>query len=143
MQKIIVGLVLALITLSSGARADSDCSRFASDLSSFHVLLKSMKIRRHFLRWIFSDQRKRCAMTPAPTKDVALCRVLRAYANDAPYFLLAETDYPSCFINADKAKAFTNYVHDNYLNVGTLVGGYCSEDELSRPAESKVLGSGK
>ena len=133
MQKIIVGLVLAFITLSSGARADSDCSRFASDLSRFQSEEDDM----------LRELNRVTAMTPAPTKDVALCRVLRAYANDAPYFLLAETDYPSCFINADKAKAFTNYVHDNYLNVGTLVGGYCSEDELNRPAESKVLGSGK
>lgn len=122
--------MLALVALAAPARAD-DCNKLSSDVALFQ------SEQDGFMR----ERNRVSAMNPAPTQDVALCRALRMYAADAPYFLIADTDHPSCFEDEQQAKAFVDYVHEIYINVGTLVGGYCSDEELKRPVQSKVLGA--
>jgi hypothetical protein len=130
MRLMMIGSILALVALASPMRAD-DCNKFSSDVALFQ------SEQDDFLR----ELKRVGDLKPEPTQDVALCRALRMYAEDAPYFLIADTNHPSCFQDAQQAKTFVGYVHEIYINVGTLVGGYCSDEELKRPVHSKVLGA--
>lgn len=131
MRRLLIGLTLALSVHALPAHADEPCDQFSRDVDLFQS--EQDDVARELNRVT--------ATTPAPTKDPALCLALRKYANDAPYFLTADLGHKSCFKTDKDMHDFIDFIHKIYLDVGAMVGGYCTADEIRTPVDSKVLGA--
>jgi hypothetical protein len=125
MRKILIGLTLMLFAPAASARAAADCDKFQR---VYKLLLVEQNDAMHELNRVQ-------AMNPKPTNDVALCRALRLWANDLPYFFIPS---PTCFQNPQDGQNLASQMAKMMPAIGTLVGSYCSDDELHRPVKSRM-----
>jgi hypothetical protein len=117
--------ILMLFAPAAPARADDDCDKFER-------VYKLLLVEQNEA---MSELNRVQARNPKPTNDVALCRALRLWANDLPYFFVPK---PSCFQNPQDGQNLANQMAKMMPAIGTLVGSYCSDKELHRPVKSRM-----
>ena len=128
MRRIAIGLILAQVALAGPVGAQERCNQLAREMAMFR------EERDNAGRELDRVN----AMTPPPAKDVALCRALRIFMNDSVYFSDLHKAAAGCFASVDEETAVTTTVKKWVDGAATLIGLYCSNEELRRPVKSKV-----
>ena len=124
----VVSFLVAGPFMVSRANADNLCDQFGREFA--------MLQDEHNLA--VQEFNRVQAMDPKPTKDIALCHALRIFLNDNIYFVTLDSSHQRCFDSEQAANDFSNGVHQWGDGAATLIGLFCSEEELHQPITSKV-----
>ena len=126
MRGMLIGLVLALTTLSAWAQTDTTCAGYQKYYTAFEAELK-VAVREH---------ERVMATRPEPATDVALCRAFRQFVRDSPYFI--ESYRPDCWQSEKNARQYQERVKGIADSAAKLAGAYCSDAEKRSPIKSGV-----